>query len=104
MTTLYTGAGGDVRTLGGVRVGTLGAWEIVVSPTTQRPTLKGDGRFLRIWAGAADLAVVVTLTPTPPLARLGTPPARVRPFTLSGFLARLTPSAITIARGTIEAR
>lgn len=98
---LAQGTGGTIR-IGGLAAGTLGAWRVVSSPTTGKPTLMGEGRFLRYYGQAVGAQVHVRLTPRPQPARIGRPkPKAARPFTLTGKLVEYSPSRITIAEGEI---
>jgi hypothetical protein len=87
---------------GALRVGVLTAWEVVISPTTQQPTLKGEGHITR-WATLARPATLTArLTPARPPVRLGRPrPKAPTPFALTGRVARLTARYITLAEGEI---
>ena len=96
--TLTRGTGGIVR-LGGLVVGRLGDWEIVQSPTTGRPTLKGAGRFARIY-GEYRGRLRVEATPAQAPAYIGRPkPPAPRPFVLEGVCAELTATTIIIGHG-----
>lgn len=98
---LTHGSGGVVR-CGRLVVGTLGEWEITLSPTTGKPTLKGTGIFRRTWAGATA-EVQVVLRPATPAPTMRKPrPKAPPPVVLTGRLARLTTAAITIASGETD--
>ncbi len=100
--TISRGTGGLVR-CGALIVGELGAWEIVLSPTTGQPTLKGGGVFRRFWVAQPPSSVTVRLTPAAPAPTLRKPrPKAPPPFVLTGRIARLTPTAITISHGETD--
>jgi hypothetical protein len=96
------GTGGLVR-VRGVLIGRLTTWQVVISPTTQQPTLFGQGTFLRVYADVLlDVAATVPLLPTPLPMRYGRPkPPVVRPCAFTGTIVELTSGQITLARGTI---
>jgi hypothetical protein len=98
---IAVGAEGWVR-VGGLTIGALTTWRVVVSPTTGKPTLFGEGRFLRYFVPSVGGMVRADLKPTQPPRRIGRPaPKPVRAFTLAGKLVELTASHITIAEGEI---
>jgi hypothetical protein len=102
-TALTRGTSGAARIPGGPRLGALTSWRIVISPTTGKHTLIGEGHFTRYYTQErpARAEATVTLTPTP--ARIGRPaPPVVRPFTIAGRVALLTPTLLTIAEGEIR--
>lgn len=101
MAAIAEGSAGVVRTVFGARVGSLTEWEIVISPTTGKPTLKGRGTFLHYWSAAGLTEVVATLTTDPPPNRPGRPKSKPRTVKLRGTVARLIPTAITIAQGEL---
>jgi len=86
-------------------VGRLTEWRIVISPTTEQPTLIGKGRFLRAWvAGRPERLTARLLTASPP-AYIGRPkPPPPRAVTLSGERAELTARSVVIARGVYDAQ
>jgi len=96
------GERGTIR-IGRLRAGTLTKWRVVISPTTQRPTLFGEGRIGRYYMQAVGGTARVELTPAPIPRRIGrsTPPTP-RPFVLVGTIAELTGKTITISHGEIE--
>lgn len=94
---------GGVVTCGALVVGRLGEWEVVVSPTTGKPTLKGVGAFRRFWTLQPPASAAVRLQPATPPPTLRQPrPKAPPPFTLIGGVARLTAGAITIANGEAD--
>lgn len=96
------GSVGEVR-IGGLLAGRLTAWRVVMSPTTDKPTLFGEGTFLRYFKQAVGVEAVASLTPTPPPYRIGRPKPRAgKPFTLTGTVFELTAGRITISEGSIE--
>jgi len=89
--------------IGGLRAGVLTEWRIVISPTTNMPTLFGTGRIGRYYAQAVGGTVRAELTPTPTPYRIGRKrPAAAKPFVLVGRIAELTGKSITISHGTVE--
>lgn len=98
------GMGGTIR-IGGLRAGRLAAWHVVISPTTGKPTLFGEGAFLRFYAGAVGMRAQADVMPTATPARIGRKaPPKPKPFTLTGRIAELTARSIVIAEGSIERR
>lgn len=98
------GTGGAVR-VARLAAGTLTSWRVVISPTTGMPTLFGEGRFCRLYAGALGAQASVELVPAPVPARIGRPkPKKPAPMTLTGKIAELTARSIVIAEGTLETR
>lgn len=94
------GTVGQLRTAGGVIIGQLTDWELVISPTTGMPTLKGNGHMRRWWVHFPPTLLRATVQPARTPYRLGRPrPTTVPPFTLQGMVARLTATAVTIAQG-----
>lgn len=92
---------GELR-IGGLKAGTLTEWRVVMSPTTGKPTLFGEGRFLRYYGGSVGMEARADVTPVSPPTRIGRPkPPKAKPFTLTGRVVELTPSRITIADGEI---
>lgn len=88
--------------IGGLFVGRLTEWKLVMSPTTKMPTLIGSGSFRRYFLQGVGGRVSATITPAAVPHRIGrkrrpTP----KPATIEGVLFRLTPTAITIASGTV---
>jgi len=96
------GERGTIR-IGGLRAGVLTKWRVVMSPTTQRPTLFGEGRIGRYYTQAVGGTARVELTPAPLPRRIGRPtPPTPRPFVLVGTIAELTGKTITISHGKVE--
>jgi hypothetical protein len=94
------GERGVIRLASGLLVGRLTSWEIVISPTTGAPTLKGEGAFRRYFVGQETGLLVADLTPSPFPAYVGRPrPPTPQTIRLRGTSARLTPAAITLASG-----
>lgn len=88
--------------IGGLRAGTLKSWRVVLSPTTKKLTLFGQGTFLRYYIQHVGGDARVDLIPTPPLYRIGRPkPRPLRPFALTGKLLELTAGRITISEGEL---
>lgn len=95
------GAVGSVR-IGGLEAGALTEWRVVVSPTTQAPTLIGQGRFLRFYRGAIGCRVRAEVTPAARPSYIGRPtPGAPRPFAIEGTLHELSGTSIVISHGTI---
>jgi hypothetical protein len=87
---------------GGLRVGVLTAWEVVISPITQQPTLKGEGQISRWATLARPERLTARLVPSRPPYRLWRPrPKPPTPFALAGRVARLSARYITLAEGEI---
>jgi hypothetical protein len=98
-------ARGTVGTVvaGGLTIGRLTSWKIVISPTTGKPTLQGEGSFRRQYVGGVERATA-TVTPAPQPRRLGRPtPPTPEPMELSGQVVRLSATTITIANGEMRA-
>lgn len=94
------GERGTIRLASGLYVGRLTSWELVISPTTGAPTLKGEGVFRRYFVGQETGPLVADLTPSPFPAYVGRPkPPKPTPIRLRGAPARLTANAITLAQG-----
>lgn len=98
---LVQGADGTI-TIGGLRVGILSSWRVVISPTTGKPTLMGEGRFKRYFTQAVGIRARAALTPAPRPYRIGRPkPPTPQPFTIEGKLYELTAKTIVISEGEI---
>jgi len=98
---LATGNQGTLL-IGGLHAGTLSEWRIVVSPSTQKFTLFGQGRFLRYYIQHVGGLVRLALTPAPVPTRIGRPkPKTPAPFVLEGKLFELTAGRITISEGEL---
>ena len=102
MTTILAhGTAGTIR-IGGLRAGALTEWRVVLSPTTNKPTLFGKGRIGRYYAQAVGTTARLELTPTPIPYRIGRkPPPVLNPFVLIGTIAELSSMRITISHGEI---
>lgn len=91
--------------IGGRMVGEITAWRLVISPTTQKPTVFASGRFLRYYAlHGKDAHAVVRLIPTTPPPRIGRPKPRhaLRHQTeVAGILAEISVKAFTLAHGEL---
>ncbi len=95
------GKAGAVR-IGGLTAGVLTTWRVVISPTTGKPTLFGEGRIRRYFTQALGAQVAAELTPAPHPIRIGRPmPPTARPFTLTGRIVEINAGRITIADGDI---
>lgn len=86
-------------------VGTITSWRLVMSPTTQKPTVFASGRFLRYYAlHGKDAHAVVRLVPTTPPSRIGRPKPRHAlrtETTITGVLVEITSRAFTLAHGEL---
>lgn len=88
--------------IGDLRAGVLNEWRVVISPSTKKLTLFGQGRFLRYYLQAVGELARVELTPAPQPYRIGRPkPKTPRPFVLRGKLFELTAGRITISEGEL---
>ena len=94
------GVSGTVRMASGLLVGRLTSWELVISPSTGAPTLKGEGVFRRYFVGQDVGPLVADLTPSPFPAYVGRPkPPPPTPIRLRGTPVRLTAGTLTLAQG-----
>jgi hypothetical protein len=85
-----------------VRVGRLGAWHVVMSPTTKQPTLFAEGAPHLIWQRYAPDRVVAYLVSSPPKARIGRPkPAPNPPMELTGKPTTWAAGTIIVSEGSI---
>lgn len=89
--------------IGGLRAGVLTEWRVVMSPSTQKPTLFGKGRIGRYYIQAVGGQVRAELVPAAIPKRIGrkAPPV-LKPFVLIGTIAELTGKTITISHGEVE--
>lgn len=95
------GADGSLS-IGGLVAGHLTQWRVVISPTTGKPTLFGEGYFKRYYAQAVGTQVRAALRPAAPASRIGRPkPKAPKPFVLVGKLLELTARSVTISEGEI---
>jgi hypothetical protein len=100
---LAKGEAGAARIPGGPRLGALTSWRVVLSPTTGKHTLLAEGHFTRYYTRETPARAEATVTPTPLPARIGRPtPPTLAPFVISGRVALLTPTLLTIAEGEIR--
>jgi hypothetical protein len=98
---LAQGTSGTLR-IGGLRAGYLTKWRVVMSPTTGKPTLFGEGKIGRYYTQAIGGTARAELTPAPIPRRIGRPTPRTpAPFVLQGTIAELTGKTITISNGEI---
>lgn len=96
------GADGEARIPRGPRLGALGAWRVVSSPTTGQPTLIAEGRFLQHYVRAGLARAEARLIPATPPARIGRPTPRPSPpLRFVGRVAELTPTRLTLAEGEV---
>jgi hypothetical protein len=99
------GTAGEVR-IGGLRVGRLIRWRLVVSPKSTPEQLQyvlfGEGPIGRFYGGAIGAEATARVEPAPQPARIGRKkPPTPRPFTLRGTVAEISPRRIVIAEGVI---
>lgn len=81
-------------------VGMLREWRLVISPTTNLPTLFGTGTMRRLWLAQPPQRVVVELMPAPLPERYGAPrPPPPRLIRLEGRVVEFTRNSIVIAEG-----
>lgn len=93
------GTGGTLR-IGGLKAGRFTSWHVVISPTTGKPTLFGEGAFVRFYAGAKEARAYLFPDATP--ARIGRPsPPKPQAFVLAGVVREYTGRSIVIAEGEI---
>lgn len=94
---ILTGTRGTLL-IGGVPLGVLTSWRVVISPTTGRHTLIADGHIQRYAYGAVGETAEAHLIPAPIPARIGRPRPPTRPpCRIVGTLVRAQPGGCTIA-------
>lgn len=90
--------------VGGLVIGHLTSWKLVISPTTGAPTLIGEGAFERYFMQAVGMDARAEVMPKAQPYRIGRPkPPKAQPMTIVGKLFQLTPGRVTISEGEIQA-
>ena len=90
-------------TIAGLTIGALTSWYVVISPTTNKPTLFGEGVFKRFYQQGVGAQVRAEVVPSAVPHRIGRPrPPTPKPFTLTGKLFELTAGKVTISEGEIR--
>lgn len=97
-----SGTVGVVR-CGAAVVAVLTTWRVVLSPTTQRPTLFADGPIRRYWVANPPTRLTAHLTPAPKPYRLGQKRAPTpTPFALTGTVHSLSATQLVLSGGEIH--
>lgn len=99
---IASGTTGVIR-CGAVVVAVLTKWRVVLSPTTQRPTLFADGPIRRYWVANPPTRLTAHLTPAPKPYRLGQKRASTpKPFALTGTVHSLSATQLVLSEGEIH--
>ena len=85
-------------------VGLIGAWKVVISPTTKQPTLITEAATIRrYWLRHPPRAALAVLQPDQPHAYIGRPkPPPAKPFAVRGAPSTWRNGQVILSEGSIE--